>query len=172
MMGWRHRLRRCWVYNFSRSQKGLTLGRKSFAGNGHEKIALRRADGLACTSILLSVNKRNLLKMPTKNKPPATPQSQEKPAETTPKPEATPEQKPAIREASGDKDKDKDKEEHFDMTEVAPVVTHHQITVDGKALKYTATAGRLPIKRGDGKIEAEMFYVAYTRMVRTRRNVR
>ena len=101
-------------------------------------------------------------KNPTKNKPPATPQSQEKPAETTPKPEATPEQKPAIREASGDKDKDKDKEEHFDMTEVPPAVTHHQITVDGKALKYTATAGRLPIKRGDGKIEAEMFYVAYT----------
>ena len=47
------------------------------------------------------------------------------------------------------------------MTEVPPVVTHHQITVDGKALKYAATAGRLPIKRGDGKIEAEMFYVAY-----------
>ena len=42
------------------------------------------------------------------------------------------------------------------------MVTHHQITVDGKLLKYTATAGRLPIKRGDGKIEAEMFYVAYT----------
>jgi carboxypeptidase C (cathepsin A) len=101
-------------------------------------------------------------KNPTKNKPPATPQSQEKPAETTPKPEATPEQKPAIREAAGDKDKDKDKEEHFDMTEVPPAVTHHQISVDGRALRYTATAGRLPIKRADGKIEAEMFYVAYT----------
>jgi len=57
---------------------------------------------------------------------------------------------------------DKDKEEHYDMTEVPPVATHHQITVDGKLLKYTATAGRLPIKRGDGKIEAEMFYIAYT----------
>lgn len=48
------------------------------------------------------------------------------------------------------------------MAEVPPVETHHQITVDGRLLKYTATAGRLPIKRGDGKIEAEMFYVAYT----------
>jgi carboxypeptidase C (cathepsin A) len=55
-----------------------------------------------------------------------------------------------------------DKEEHFDVSEVPPVVTHHQITVDGKPLKYTATAGRLPIKRADGKIEAEMFFVAYT----------
>ncbi|MFZ0774141.1 MAG: peptidase S10 [Candidatus Sulfotelmatobacter sp.] len=59
-------------------------------------------------------------------------------------------------------DKDKGKEEHFDVSEVAPVVTHHQMTVYGKALKYTATAGRLPIKRPDGKIEAEMFFVAYT----------
>ena len=31
-----------------------------------------------------------------------------------------------------------------------------------KLLKYTATTGRLPLKRGDGKIEAEMFFVAYT----------
>ena len=57
---------------------------------------------------------------------------------------------------------DDKKEEHYDMTEVAPVVTHHQISVNGKGLKYTATTGRLPIKRGDGKIEAEMFFVAYT----------
>ncbi|MGA9642075.1 MAG: peptidase S10 [Terriglobales bacterium] len=55
-----------------------------------------------------------------------------------------------------------DKEEHFDVSEVPPVVTHHQITINGKALNYTATTGRLPIKRGDGKIEAEMFFVAYT----------
>ena len=88
----------------------------------------------------------------------ATPAPAEKPAETTPKPETATEQKPAIHEAGGEKDK----EERYDMAEVPPVVTHHQITVEGKPLKYTATAGRLPIKRGDGKIEAEMFYVAYT----------
>jgi carboxypeptidase C (cathepsin A) len=98
----------------------------------------------------------------TQRKPPAAPQSPEKPAETTPKPETPPEQRPAIREVPGEKEKDKDKEEHFDMTETPASVTHHQITVEGKALKYTATAGRIPIKRGDGKIEAEMFYVAYT----------
>ena len=86
----------------------------------------------------------------------------EKPAEANLKPEPSLEPKPAIREVPSEKDKEKDKEEHYDMTEMPPAVTHHQITVDGKALKYTATAGRLPIKRGDGKIEAEMFYVAYT----------
>ncbi|HZU45576.1 MAG TPA: peptidase S10 [Terriglobales bacterium] len=51
---------------------------------------------------------------------------------------------------------------HFDMTEVPPVVTHHQAVVGGKTLRYTATAGRLPIKNAEGKIEAEMFFVAYT----------
>ncbi len=97
---------------------------------------------------------------PAAQKKPAAAPAAEKQAEPGAKPETAPEPRPAIREASGDKDKDK--EERYDMTEVPPVVTHHQITVEGKALKYTATAGRLPIKRGDGKIEAEMFYVAYT----------
>jgi len=55
-----------------------------------------------------------------------------------------------------------DKEEHYDVSEVPPVVTHHTISVGGRSLAYTATAGRLPIKRDDGKIEAEMFFVAYT----------
>ena len=72
----------------------------------------------------------------------------------------TEEPKPEPPKESGDKAKDK--EEHFDMTEVAPVVTHHEITVNGKPLHYTATAGRLPIKRADGKTEAQMFFVAYT----------
>ncbi|HTS36211.1 MAG TPA: hypothetical protein VMH04_11090 [Candidatus Solibacter sp.] len=96
-----------------------------------------------------------------RKQPPAQPT--EKPAEAAIKPEPASEQKPTIHEVPGEaRDKEKDKEEHYDMTEQPPVVTHHQITVDGKALKYTATVGRLPIKRGDGKIEAEMFYVAYT----------
>lgn len=52
---------------------------------------------------------------------------------------------------------------HFDMAEVPPVVTHHEVKLaDGRTLKYTATAGRLPIKELDGSIAAEMFFVAYT----------
>jgi carboxypeptidase C (cathepsin A) len=100
----------------------------------------------------------------TASKKQAAAQSAEKPSEPAIKPEPAQESKSAIHEVPSDKDKDKekDKEEHYDMTETAPVVTHHQITVEGKLLKYAATAGRLPIKRGDGKIEAEMFYVAYT----------
>ncbi len=50
----------------------------------------------------------------------------------------------------------------WDMTEQPPVVTHHEIHINGKVLKYTATAGRMPIMGVTGNIEAEMFYVAYT----------
>src|SRR5664280_2385926 len=94
----------------------------------------------------------------TKTNPPSK-KAQSQPAKSE-TPTETEEPKPEPSKESGDKAKDK--EEHFDMTEVAPIVTHHQITVNGKLLHYTATAGRLPIKRADGKIEAEMFFVAYT----------
>jgi carboxypeptidase C (cathepsin A) len=98
----------------------------------------------------------------TKSEEPAAAMAQEKKApEAAEKPPEAPaaqeeHKSEAVKESVGDK------EEHYDMTETAPVVTRHQITLDGKPLKYTATAGRLPIKRGDGKIEAEMFFVAYT----------
>src|ERR671922_215806 len=78
----------------------------------------------------------------------------------------TPETAPASEEKTPEAERaepaDREKEKHYDVAEVPPVVTHHQVTVEGKLLKYTATAGRLPIKRPDGKIEAEMFFVAYT----------
>ena len=50
----------------------------------------------------------------------------------------------------------------WDMTETAPSVTHHELTMNGRALHYTATVGRLPIKDTSGNTEALMFYVAYT----------
>src|ERR1700694_3971038 len=62
---------------------------------------------------------------------------------------------PPKAESSDATDKDKEKEEHYDVAEVPPAITHHQVALNGKTLNYTATAGRLPIKRGDGKIEAE-----------------
>lgn len=83
---------------------------------------------------------------------PGTPATPDKSAENS-KPGETP--KPDSGEAT-------DKDEHYDVAEVPPVVTHHSATIGGKALSYTATTGRLPIKREDGKTEAEMFFVAYT----------
>ena len=44
-----------------------------------------------------------------------------------------------------------------------PVVTHHEIHVGGKTLRYTATAGMMPLKNNDtGEVEAHIFYIAYT----------
>ncbi len=48
------------------------------------------------------------------------------------------------------------------LADSAPVVTHHQITVNGKPLKYTATAGRLLLKPEGGPVEAAIFFTAYT----------
>jgi carboxypeptidase C (cathepsin A) len=46
--------------------------------------------------------------------------------------------------------------------EEPPVVTHHDIHIQGRPLKYTATAGLMPIKNEEGETEAHMFFVAYT----------
>lgn len=41
--------------------------------------------------------------------------------------------------------------------------TSHVVRVDGRDVKYTATAGTLPIRLDDGKVAARMFFVAYTK---------
>src|SRR5262249_38804325 len=41
-------------------------------------------------------------------------------------------------------------------------VTSHEITLSGKALRYTATAGNLLIQGDDEQANASVFYVAYT----------
>src|SRR5437867_7111782 len=41
--------------------------------------------------------------------------------------------------------------------------TPHSIRLDGRDIKYTATAGTLPIRLDDGKVAARMFFVAYTK---------
>ena len=47
-------------------------------------------------------------------------------------------------------------------TDEEPVVTHHRITIDGKELPYTATAGLMPIRDSKGEVEARIFFIAYT----------
>lgn len=48
------------------------------------------------------------------------------------------------------------------VPEETPVVTHHEINVGGKSLKYTATVGMMPIKNREGETEARIFFMAYT----------
>ena len=60
-------------------------------------------------------------------------------------------EKPEAKKAEAKEDKDRE-----------PVGTHHEVKVGGKTLKYTATAGLLPIQDAEGKPEAHIFFIAYT----------
>ncbi len=68
--------------------------------------------------------------------------------------------KPPAPNADQHKDADKDKETPIPPEK--PVATQHQLTLDGKVLKYTATAGNLLIRDADDKPNGSIFYVAYT----------
>jgi carboxypeptidase C (cathepsin A) len=48
------------------------------------------------------------------------------------------------------------------VVETPPVVTHHEIRVSGRVLKYTATTGFLPLVSASGDTEARLFFMAYT----------
>jgi carboxypeptidase C (cathepsin A) len=120
-----------------------------------------------CLAALFAIS--SLAAQTTENKP-APEQAQKKAEKKSHPQQKTEAQKPEESKTSTQpsavqpepKPGDDKKELKFDMAEVPPVVTHHQITLNGNTVKYTATTGRIPIKRADGKIEAEMFFVAYT----------
>jgi carboxypeptidase C (cathepsin A) len=47
--------------------------------------------------------------------------------------------------------------------EEPPVVTHHEIHVGGRVLRYTATTGYMPLRNDEsGEVEANIFFMAYT----------
>src|SRR5437868_13677749 len=62
---------------------------------------------------------------------------------------ASPAPKPRVETAG-------DKEEKISQTS-------HMLRLDGRDIKYTATAGTLPIRLDDGQVSARMFFVAYTK---------
>jgi carboxypeptidase C (cathepsin A) len=43
----------------------------------------------------------------------------------------------------------------------ADAVTHHRITFDGHDLRYTATAGTLPLRNDKGEDQAQIFYLSF-----------
>jgi carboxypeptidase C (cathepsin A) len=43
------------------------------------------------------------------------------------------------------------------------VKTKGSVTVNGKVINYTATTGYMPLKTEEGKLRANIFYVAYTK---------
>jgi carboxypeptidase C (cathepsin A) len=63
--------------------------------------------------------------------------------------------------AGSEQHKDSDKDA-IPIPPEKPVATHHELSLNGKALKYTATAGTLVIRDEDDKPYGSIFYVAYT----------
>ena len=96
-------------------------------------------------------------------------QEPQKPAEQTTKEEQQPSEKPPTVEPKAPSEKPSGAEAGEPTPGIEPnlkdepaVVTQHEIHIGGKTLRYTATAGRLPLKDASGKITAEVFFVAYT----------
>lgn len=50
-----------------------------------------------------------------------------------------------------------------ELTEETPVVTQHELTLGEKTIRYSVTAGRMPLKNTKGEIEANVFFLAYTK---------
>jgi carboxypeptidase C (cathepsin A) len=75
------------------------------------------------------------------------------------------ENRPPAQSPGGDSKKDADKKDADKDTPIPPektVPTHHELTLGGKTLKYTATAGTLLIRDEEDKPYGSIFYVAYT----------
>lgn len=43
-----------------------------------------------------------------------------------------------------------------------PIVTHHEIKIGARTLKYSVTTGMMPIRNAQGETEAHIFFMAYT----------
>ncbi len=84
-------------------------------------------------------------------------------ARTSEKTEKTerPSEKPS--EKDRDKDSTKAKERTTPAAEKEPVVTHHRVKIGESEIRYTATAGLMPILDAKGEPEARIFFMAYTR---------
>lgn len=55
------------------------------------------------------------------------------------------------------------KDEKKDKEEKDPSITHHEVTIGGKLIKYTATAGCMEQPDYDGKPKANIFYTSYVK---------
>ncbi len=69
------------------------------------------------------------------------------------------------KEPTPQADADKTEPKPEEKPEVPPVQTQHSLTIGGKTLQYTATAGLMPLRKDDEDepdVEAHIFFTAYT----------
>src|SRR5438477_12983838 len=98
-----------------------------------------------CAAVAAQQNQTSEDQPSDKTKPAATKEKKDKKEQTLPTPGApdkAPDTTSKPSESKPDSNEATEKEEHYDVSEAAPTVTHHQISVSGKSLNYTATTGR------------------------------
>lgn len=79
------------------------------------------------------------------------------------KAEEKPEAKPVAEEHKDDKKAEKKEEKPKEEKKDRTSITKHSIALNGSQIAYTATAGLMPLKDAEGKVTAEIFYIAYTK---------
>jgi carboxypeptidase C (cathepsin A) len=106
-----------------------------------------------------------LLSLPIAAQSPQSRQSQTPPAQA----QESPSQRPPSQQSQGrQRNTDAARPPNLSGGAVAekidetPAVTRHEININGKTLKYTATVAQMPIKAPTGETEAHIFYMAYT----------
>jgi carboxypeptidase C (cathepsin A) len=70
------------------------------------------------------------------------------------------EEKAKPEEKKGEDSKD-EKEKKRKLLGIEPVETQHELTLEGRKLKYVARAGVIPLKDEFGETEAEIYFTAY-----------
>ncbi len=68
----------------------------------------------------------------------------------------------AAEDSAGKKPRDEAKRAESVKPAPAAAITHHKITLDGKTIPYTATAGTIDLENDKNEAIGRMFYVAYT----------
>jgi carboxypeptidase C (cathepsin A) len=81
---------------------------------------------------------------------------------------ARPEERGAAADQQGPERSERDSDDGKDeqgknKKRPEPSTTHHSVTIGGREIAYTATAGSIEMTDYDGKPKAEVFYIAYTK---------
>ena len=77
-------------------------------------------------------------------------------------PASAQETRPAAQPPASGTEQHKDGDKEIPVPPEKPVASHHELSLSGKTLKYTATAGTLIIRDEDDKPYGSIFYVSYT----------
>ena len=72
--------------------------------------------------------------------------------------------------AMSDEKKPEEGAKKNEFVEETPVVTQHEVVLGGKTIKYSVTAGRMPLKNAKDEIEAQVFYTNPQRILTPRIN--